>query len=140
MAAPLLERVLADDAATAQLGEDLALALRPGDVHALSGDLGAGKTALARAIIRALADDEAIEVPSPTFTLVQTYETRIPVGHFDLYRISAPSELDELGLDEILMDGAALIEWPERAGFRSEERRVGKECGLLCRSRWSPYH
>jgi hypothetical protein len=114
----VLERFLADEAATARLGEDLAMALRAGDAIALRGDLGAGKSTLARALIRALADDSGIEVPSPTFTLVQSYETRIPVHHFDLYRLSAPDELDELGLDDALSHGAALIEWPERAGDR----------------------
>ncbi|TIS69796.1 MAG: tRNA (adenosine(37)-N6)-threonylcarbamoyltransferase complex ATPase subunit type 1 TsaE, partial [Mesorhizobium sp.] len=89
---------LADEAATARLGEDLAMALRPGDAIALKGDLGAGKSTLARALIRALADDAGLEVPSPTFTLVQSYETRVPVHHFDLYRLSSPDELDELGL------------------------------------------
>ncbi len=113
-----LERFLPDDAATARLGEDLAMALRPGDVLALSGDLGAGKTTLARGLIRALAGDPGLDVPSPTFTLVQSYDTRVPVHHFDLYRLSSPAELDELGLEEALSDGAALVEWPERAGGR----------------------
>jgi tRNA threonylcarbamoyl adenosine modification protein YjeE len=114
----VLERFLADEAATARLGEDLAMALRAGDAIALKGDLGAGKSTLARALIRSLADDNSLEVPSPTFTLVQSYETRVPVHHFDLYRLSAPDELDELGLDDALGQGAALIEWPERAGDR----------------------
>ena len=113
-----LERFLPDDPATARLGEDLAMALRPGDVLALSGDLGAGKTTLARGLIRALAGDPGLDVPSPTFTLVQSYDTRVPVHHFDLYRLSSPAELDELGLEEALSDGAALVEWPERAGGR----------------------
>ncbi|PBB38918.1 tRNA (adenosine(37)-N6)-threonylcarbamoyltransferase complex ATPase subunit type 1 TsaE [Mesorhizobium sp. WSM3868] len=115
MAETVLERFLADEAATARLGEDLAMALRAGDAIALKGDLGAGKSTLARALIRALADDAGLEVPSPTFTLVQSYETRVPVHHFDLYRLSSPDELDELGLDDALAQGAALIEWPERA-------------------------
>ncbi len=85
---------LADEAATAQFGADLALALRCGDLIALSGDLGTGKTTLARALIRAMADDPALEVPSPTYTLVQAYETRIPIHHFDLYRLSDPDELE----------------------------------------------
>jgi len=114
----VLERFLADEAATARLGEDLAMALRAGDAIALKGDLGAGKSTLARALIRALADDAGLEVPSPTFTLVQSYETRVPVHHFDLYRLSSPDELDELGLDDALLQGAALIEWPERTGDR----------------------
>ncbi|WP_217576328.1 tRNA (adenosine(37)-N6)-threonylcarbamoyltransferase complex ATPase subunit type 1 TsaE [Mesorhizobium sp. GbtcB19] len=118
MTGMVLERFLADEAATARLGEDLAMALRGGDAIALKGDLGAGKSTLARALIRALADDANLEVPSPTFTLVQSYETRVPVHHFDLYRLSAPDELDELGLDDALSQGTALVEWPERAGDR----------------------
>jgi tRNA threonylcarbamoyl adenosine modification protein YjeE len=116
MTIAVLERFLADEAATMRLGEDLAMALRAGDVLALSGDLGAGKSTLARALIRTLADDPGLDVPSPTFTLVQSYDTRIPVHHFDLYRLAAPGELDELGFAEALTDGAALVEWPERAG------------------------
>ncbi|RWE71167.1 tRNA (adenosine(37)-N6)-threonylcarbamoyltransferase complex ATPase subunit type 1 TsaE [Mesorhizobium sp.] len=118
MTGMVLERFLADEAATARLGEDLAMALRAGDAIALKGDLGAGKSTLARALIRALADDLNLEVPSPTFTLVQSYETRVPVHHFDLYRLSSPDEIDELGLDDALSQGTALIEWPERAGDR----------------------
>lgn len=112
------EVFLADEAATQQLGGDLALALRAGDVLALSGDLGAGKTTLARALIRAMAGDPNLEVPSPTFTLVQNYEARIPLAHFDLYRIVSGEELAELGLDAATAEGAALIEWPERAEGR----------------------
>ncbi len=110
-----ITRFLEDEAATIQLGEDLALALKPGDCLALSGDLGAGKSTLARAFLRAIADDDTLEVPSPTFTLVQSYELRIPVAHFDLYRLGHASELDELGFDEALSLGVCLVEWPERA-------------------------
>ncbi|MEO4044366.1 tRNA (adenosine(37)-N6)-threonylcarbamoyltransferase complex ATPase subunit type 1 TsaE [Hoeflea sp. CAU 1731] len=106
---------LENEAATVQLGQDLALAVAAGDCVALSGDLGAGKSTLARALIRAIADDDELEAPSPTFTLVQTYELRLPVAHIDLYRISDPQEIDELGLDDALATGVALIEWPERA-------------------------
>lgn len=106
---------LEDDAATARLGEDLAMALKIGDCLTLSGDLGAGKSTLARAFLRTLADDENLEVPSPTFTLVQIYPLRIPVSHFDLYRLADSSELDELGLDEALAEGICLVEWPEVA-------------------------
>lgn len=109
---------LADEAATIRLGEDLAVKLAPGDVIALRGDLGAGKTTLARALIRAVADDATLEVPSPTFTLVQTYGGRVPIGHFDLYRLGGPDELDEIGFDEAVETGAVLVEWPERAGSR----------------------
>lgn len=106
---------LADEAATIRFGEDIALALRQGDYVALSGDLGAGKSTFARALIRAMADDEALEVPSPTFTLVQTYALRLPVAHFDLYRIADAAEIDELGFDEALSEGVCLVEWPEKA-------------------------
>lgn len=114
-AAPELSISLADERDTATLGEDLALALTRGDLVCLQGDLGAGKTTLARALIRAIADDPDLEVPSPTFTLVQAYPAmRLPVAHFDLYRFSDSGELDELGLDEALDEGAVLVEWPER--------------------------
>lgn len=106
---------LDSDAETQRLGEDLALALKPGDVLALSGDLGAGKSTLARALLKALADDPDLEVPSPTFTLVQSYDLRIPATHFDFYRLSGSDELDELGFEEAIADGIALVEWPERA-------------------------
>ncbi|MEZ5878602.1 MAG: tRNA (adenosine(37)-N6)-threonylcarbamoyltransferase complex ATPase subunit type 1 TsaE [Tepidamorphaceae bacterium] len=109
-------RVLPDAEATERLGRELALFARAGDLIALSGDLGAGKTTFARAFIRALAGDETTEVPSPTFTLVQTYdETRVRVLHCDLYRISSPEEIEELGLEEALADAIVLVEWPENA-------------------------
>lgn len=106
---------LAGEAETSALGERLAGLVRAGDVIALQGDLGAGKTTLARAVIRALAGPET-EAPSPTFTLVQTYRTdRLPIWHFDLYRLEDPREGMELGIEEAV-DGLALIEWPERLG------------------------
>ncbi|HEX3485306.1 MAG TPA: tRNA (adenosine(37)-N6)-threonylcarbamoyltransferase complex ATPase subunit type 1 TsaE [Micropepsaceae bacterium] len=104
---------LRNEAATEALGARIAAVLAPGDVIALSGGLGAGKTALARSILRARGVEG--HVPSPTFTLVQTYDTPgLTVHHFDLYRIEDYSELRELGLDEAREDGAVLIEWPER--------------------------
>jgi N-acetylmuramate 1-kinase len=107
---------LPDEAATARLGEDLAACLVPGDLVALSGDLGTGKTSLARSAIRALSGNPALDIPSPTFTLVQAYEGRLPVLHVDLYRIASAGEVDELGIDEGLVGGAVLVEWPERGG------------------------
>ena len=108
---------LPDGAATERLGARIAAGLKRGDAIGLEGDLGAGKTTLARAVLRALGVEE--NVPSPTFTLVQSYDAKaFPVRHYDLYRIEAASELDELGLDEALDEGAALIEWPERAQDR----------------------
>ena len=109
--------ILEDEGATAALGARLARALRPGDAVLLAGPLGAGKSALARAVLRALAGDAALEVPSPTFTLVQTYD--MPGGmaahHFDLYRLDGPAGLHELGWEEALR-GIALVEWPDRLG------------------------
>ena len=102
---------------TQALGARIAGGLQAGDAVALEGDLGAGKTTLARAILQGLGVTE--DVPSPTFTLVQQYETpKLAVRHYDFYRIEDPSELNELGLDEALDDGAVLIEWPERAPDR----------------------
>lgn len=112
-----LTLILAGERDTIEFGEDLALALKPGDCVALSGDLGAGKSTFARALIRAMADEADLDVPSPTFTLVQSYEDlRIPIAHFDLYRLGDASELDELGFDEALASGICLVEWPEMAG------------------------
>jgi len=105
---------LPDLAATTALGARIAAVLRPGDAVTLAGDLGAGKTTLARAILRALGVSE--NVPSPTFTLVQTYKANfMSVSHYDLYRLDNPLQIHELGLDEALEDGAVLVEWPERA-------------------------
>lgn len=115
MSSPLLVELPNQDALDPYIA-DFAQVLEPGDVVTLSGDLGAGKTTFARALIRLLADTPELEVPSPTFTLVQTYDLpRFPVVHADLYRVANPDELGELGLDS-LSDGAVLlIEWPERA-------------------------
>lgn len=109
--------LLPDLSATDALAARIAAGLRAGDCVALKGDLGAGKTTLARAILRKLGVAE--HVPSPTFTLVQSYETvRGPVFHFDLYRVEDARELEELGFDEALDNGIALVEWPERARDR----------------------
>jgi tRNA threonylcarbamoyl adenosine modification protein YjeE len=107
---------LANEMATVHLMADLALLIGPGDVITLSGELGAGKTAAARAMIRYLADDEGIEVPSPTFTLAQSYDlASFQVLHADLYRIHEASELEEIGLSPLPEGTVSLIEWPERA-------------------------
>jgi len=107
--------VLADAAATEGFGARLAPLLAPGDAIALFGTLGAGKTTLARGLLRGLGHDG--DVASPTFPIVQAYappDTRISVWHVDLYRIEHPDELEEIGLDDARSDCALLIEWPER--------------------------
>lgn len=115
---------LPDEAATAHLGAALAHELRSGEAICLYGPLGAGKSTLARALVRALTTPDE-DVPSPTFTLVQFYEAaRLNVAHFDLYRLSSPDEAYEIGLDEALEDGAAVIEWPERLEGRLPPDRL----------------
>lgn len=107
---------ISDLQATQKLAEQLALQARTGDVLALKGDLGTGKTAFARFFIQACTKP-AQEVPSPTFTLVQCYEGgRFPIYHFDLYRLTSPEEAFELGIEESFAEGVSLIEWPERLG------------------------
>lgn len=107
---------LADEQATRRLMADIAALIEPGDLITLSGDLGAGKTTFARALIRHLAGDESVEVPSPTFTLMQAYELpRFTLVHADLYRLSGPGELAELGFDDLPESAVTLLEWPDRA-------------------------
>ena len=106
---------LADAEATTALGARIAPLLHAGDAVLLYGPLGMGKSTLARGLIRSLTRPDE-DVPSPTFTLVQFYETAPPIAHFDLYRLNRPEEAFEIGLDEALDEGCALIEWPERLG------------------------
>jgi tRNA threonylcarbamoyl adenosine modification protein YjeE len=114
-----------DEAGTVRLAELIALKIRVGDAVALVGDLGAGKTTLARALIGALLGETAPEVPSPTFALQQTYPTsRLTVSHFDLYRLASADEARELGLEEALETGAAIVEWPERAASLLPDDRI----------------
>jgi len=115
---------LADEAATVTLGRQLAALARVGDVIALHGTLGMGKSTLARAFVRALtAEDE--DVPSPTFTLVQMYEGASgDLWHFDLYRLDKPEDAFELGIEDALADGISLIEWPERLGRLMPRERL----------------
>ena len=113
---------LPDQAATARLGREIAERLRPGDVVALSGGLGAGKTTLAREIIAALGYQG--DVPSPSFSIIEVYDppaVRLPLVHADFYRLESPDEIFEIGLDDY-REGAALIaEWPEQAGGFAHE-------------------
>jgi tRNA threonylcarbamoyladenosine biosynthesis protein TsaE len=114
---------LPDEAATAALAARIAALARPGDVIALNGELGAGKTSFARAFIRARGG--AGEVPSPTFTLVQVYELgESAVWHFDCYRLRRPEEAWELAIEDAFSDGISLVEWPERLGPLVPPRRL----------------
>ena len=122
--------ILKDEAATARLGAALARTLKLGEAVCLSGPLGAGKSTLARALVRALTTPDE-DVPSPTFTLVQFYEgPRLKIAHFDLYRLTDPGEAYEIGLDEALEDGAVVIEWPERLEGRLPPDRLDVEIAL----------
>jgi tRNA threonylcarbamoyladenosine biosynthesis protein TsaE len=123
-----------DEEATAGLGEAIAPALRPGLAICLYGPLGAGKSTLARALIRALTTPDE-EVPSPTFTLVQSYEAGLTahpfsLAHFDLYRLTSPDEAYEIGFDEALAEGAVIVEWPQRLGDRLPLDRLDIEIRL----------
>lgn len=133
---------LDDEAATSRLGTALSRTLQTGDAICLYGPLGAGKSTLARALIRALTRPEE-EVPSPTFTLVQTYQgPDFAIAHFDLYRLTSAAEVDELGLDEALVEGAALIEWPQRLEGRLPRTRLDIEIeldGEARRARLTPH-
>jgi tRNA threonylcarbamoyladenosine biosynthesis protein TsaE len=128
--------ILADEAATARLGAAIARVLRSGESVCLSGPLGAGKSTLARALIRALTTPTE-DVPSPTFTLVQFYEgPQLKIAHFDLYRLTNPDEAYEIGLDEALDDGAAVIEWPERLQGRLPSDRLDIEIAPMDSKDW----
>lgn len=151
-----LEVDLPDEAATAALARRLAPLLAAGDVLALAGDLGAGKTSFARALINALpggpgsAGSESEEVPSPTFTLEQVYERApAPVWHVDLYRLARPEDAEELGLEEAFAEAIVLIEWPERLAGRLPPDRLeirlsygvgedARRAALTGRGAWGP--
>jgi tRNA threonylcarbamoyl adenosine modification protein YjeE len=116
---------LADEQATLRLMEAIAAQIEPGDTITLSGDLGAGKTTFARALIRCLADNDEVEVPSPTFTLIQSYDLpRFVLVHADFYRLSEPSELEELGFDDLGPGAVTVVEWPDRAAERLPPDRI----------------
>jgi tRNA threonylcarbamoyl adenosine modification protein YjeE len=122
---------LENEDSTQRLAVEIANALEPGDFVTLSGDLGAGKTAFARAVIRHLAGDPGIAVPSPTFTLMQVYDLpRFTLAHADLYRLASPGEMAELGIEDIAASGVVLMEWPDRAGGRLPADRIDIEFAL----------
>lgn len=129
----IMEFIAENEEDTARCAATLAARLMPGDVLLLSGDLGAGKTAFARALIRTLKEDQALEVPSPTFTLVQTYDTKTaPVWHFDLYRLKDPEEIYELGWEEALAgDAIVLVEWPQRLGTLAPREYLGIDIEIM---------
>ena len=115
---------LPSEAATVSIARRLAIVARSGDVIALNGDLGAGKTSFARGFIAALTG-QAEEAPSPTFTLVQTYDSALgTIWHFDLYRLARPDDARELGFEDALADGITLIEWPERIAGQLPKQRL----------------
>lgn len=122
---------LPDAEATLALAGRIAAVIKAGDAILLSGDLGAGKTTLARGVIAALTGEE--DIPSPTYTLVQTYQTKdgLTLSHADLYRLETDDELLELGLEESWTEGAAIIEWPERLGTLAPADRLEIELSAL---------
>lgn len=126
-----ISRLLANEDETRVLAMDLAMAVQPHDIVTLEGDLGSGKSTLARALIRAIAEDDRLEVPSPTFALVQPYDLkRLPVVHADLYRVSSHDEIAELGWDEVSDKALLLVEWPDRLGGALSGDRLEIELSL----------
>lgn len=126
---------LTSERATQQFADRLANLLKPGDAVLLFGPLGAGKSTLARALIRGLANDPGLEVPSPTFTLVQSYDLdRASVWHFDLYRLNDAEEVIELGWDDALHD-IVVVEWPERLGRLRPRDRLELELSTAANQR-----
>ena len=120
-----IEIPIKDEAATNALAQSIARLVRPGDVVALHGDLGMGKSVFARAFVRSLTNDPHEDVPSPTFTLVQTYDADVcEVWHMDLYRLELPDEALELGIEDAFHDAISIIEWPERLGYHMPRHRL----------------
>ena len=119
------KRITQNEAETIGFAVEFSTALTGGDVVLLHGDLGMGKSVFSRAVIRALCADDALEVPSPTFTLVQQYDAEIgAIWHFDLYRLSDESEIYEIGWEEAMDGGVSLVEWPERLGGMAPSRYI----------------
>jgi N-acetylmuramate 1-kinase len=137
MSEPVWRVELPDEAATRALAQELAGMVGAGDLVTLGGDLGAGKTTFARALIRSLSGDPGLETPSPTFTLMQVYETEaFPIVHADLYRVKSPAELAELGWEEAAEGALVLVEWAERAGSALSADRL--DIALFTESRRGP--
>lgn len=113
-----------NESQTAEIARNLAKTLQNRDIICLSGDLGAGKSVFCRAIIRYMCKNNNLEVPSPTFTLVQNYDAEIPIYHFDLYRLEDPEEIYEIGWEEAQYNGISLIEWPQRLGTLLPSKRI----------------
>ena len=110
---------------TIAAAHNLATSLKPGDILCLHGNLGVGKSVFARALIHTLMNDETLEVPSPTFTLLQTYDSQIaPINHYDLYRLKDPQEIYELGWEDSLASSITIVEWPERLGPLTPAQRL----------------
>jgi tRNA threonylcarbamoyl adenosine modification protein YjeE len=141
-----LTRILPDEAATLALGHELSLIARPGDLILLGGELGTGKTTLARGFIRAVAGERSLDVPSPTFTLVQTYESpRMNIAHLDLFRVATSDEVSELGIDDLLSNHTVLVEWPDvledilsahRIELRLEHHHAGRRAVIAAYGSW----
>ena len=125
MAGTRLAIDLTDEPTTCRFAEDIAAVLQPGDLIAISGDLGSGKTAIARAMIRSASGEPDLDVPSPTFSIRIDYElTRLTIVHVDLYRVNSEEEAQELGLEDALIDGAVIVEWPERVNLPDGANRI----------------
>ncbi len=120
-----MEHITKSEQQTVDTAATWAKTLKPGDIIFLRGNLGAGKSVFARSLVRALVDDQALEVPSPTFTLVQTYDAPSgPIWHFDLYRLKKPEEIYELGWEDAIGEALMIIEWPERLGMLAPQHHI----------------
>lgn len=126
-----MEFITENENETARVATEFAKRLKAGDVVALYGTLGAGKTAFCRGFIQGLTHTET-DVPSPTFTLLQTYDTPLyPVYHFDMYRLKTPDEAYEIGIEDAFAEGVSLIEWPEKLGYLLPQNHIAVHIEIL---------